>query len=77
MYFVSGGWGKVYRDEKLPEASLMSSRANASSSRTELLLTKAEPVRNDGDTSVVTDLRRKRSYCACVIVAREEQGENM
>lgn len=48
-------------------------------SKTDTPLVKGEPIRNGGSASVITYLRRKKtkSHCADVIVAREEQSENM
>lgn len=47
-------------------------------SRTAVLLAKPGPIRNGSNDSVITYLRRKiQSYCADVIAARREWGENM
>lgn len=40
------------------------------------LLAKAEPISNGGNASVITDVRKKKSYCTDVTVLREERGEN-
>ncbi|TRZ13887.1 hypothetical protein HGM15179_013212 [Zosterops borbonicus] len=46
------------------------------SSKMDVLLPKARPIRN-GKTSVITYLKRQKSNCADAIVAREEWTENM
>lgn len=72
--------------EKLPETFSLSSRGNPSWANTDMLLAKAGPVRNGGNTSVIRYLRRKRKtllrkkkkhYCTDIIVAWLEQIENM
>lgn len=43
----------------------------------DVLLTKAEPIRNSGNPSVITHLKKKRKcYCTDVIAARKGWGEN-
>ncbi|KAJ7413970.1 hypothetical protein BTVI_41911 [Pitangus sulphuratus] len=48
-----------------------------SGSRMDLPLAKAKPIRNDSNASVITYLRRKKSYWVDVIVLREERSEDM
>lgn len=47
------------------------------SSKTDVLLPKAKPIRNGDKASVITYSRRKKSYCTDVTAAREEQNEYM
>lgn len=50
--------------EKLPEASPVSDRANATGSRTDPPLGTAEPITDGGITSGITCLRKGKSCCA-------------
>ena len=54
----------------------MFDKVNASDSKSDLLLAKAEPINNGGSASGITYLRRGKSCCATAIAA-EERSENM
>lgn len=59
--------------EKLPEASPCLAEPIPGGSKMDMLLAKAEPVRNDSNASVLTDLKRKKKcYCMDETAAREE-----
>jgi len=69
-----GGWGGGYRGgfcEKLPEASPMSSGANASRLHDGPALAKAKPISDGGSASGVTQLRSGEKTCATAIAAGE------
>lgn len=69
--FVWPGLGRIggYRNgfyEKLPEASPCPAEAIPGGSRMDLLLAKPGPIRNGGDASLITCLRRKKKLlCRC------------
>lgn len=73
-----GGGYRVGFSEKTLEASPTSNRANASGSRLDPLLAKAEPISDSGSTSGATYKKNtQKSYCTELIAAREEQSENI
>ena len=61
------------RCQKLP---LCPTEPMSAGSKTDPLLAKAEPISDGGSTSVITYLRREKSYCAAAIAAGE-RSENM
>jgi len=74
--FVWQGFGsrKDYHGsfcKKLPEASPVSDRANATGSKTDLSLAKAEPTSNCGSASGIIYFRRGKNCCA-IAAGKEE-----
>lgn len=59
---------------KLPPSPAKSMPA---ASKMDVPLGKVMPIRNHDMSSSITYLERKSSYCADVVMAREEQGESM
>ena len=61
------------RCQKLP---LCPTEPMPATSKTDPPLAKAEPINDSGSASVITDLRKGKSYCTAAIAARE-RSENM